>query len=231
MLAVGAALLALVAAGCSSSSSGSGSTPTGGTPVKGGTAVWAEPPSSTPSYIFPYVNSANISNLNLFDFQYLMYRPLYWFGQNGQPVVDPSLSLASLPQVSGRTVTITLKPYKWSDGTTVTAQDVMFWLNMELAEPANYGAYTGFPANMTDIHAVGTNEVQMTMSKAYSPTWVLYNDLSQVVPLPAAWDKTASGLPRSATAPPSITTWLARPRTCPATRARRSGASWTARGS
>jgi peptide/nickel transport system substrate-binding protein len=190
---VGAAVLALVAAGCSSGTSSPGSATTGGTPLKGGTAVWAEPPSSTPSYIFPYVNSANISNLNLFDFQYLMYRPLYWFGQNGQPVVSPSLSLASLPTISGRTVTIMLKHYMWSNGTPVTAQDVMFWLNMETALPADYGAYTGFPTNMTNIHAVGTNEVQMTMSKQYSPTWVLYNDLSQIVPMPAAWDKTASG--------------------------------------
>ena len=69
----------------------------------------------------------------------------------------------------------------------------MFWLNMELAEPADYGAYTGFPANMTNIKVVSPTEMQMTMSKAYSPTWVLYNDLSQVVPMPAAWDKTASG--------------------------------------
>ena len=86
-----------------------------------------------------------------------MYRPLYWFGQNGQPVVNNSLSLANQPTVSGQTLTITLKHYMWSNGTPVTAQDVMFWLNMELAEPANYGAYTGFPANMTNIHAVGTN--------------------------------------------------------------------------
>ena len=193
LLAVAAAALALVAAGCSSSGSGSGSTPTGGTPVKGGTAVWAEQPSAPPTYIFPYMNSANISNTNIFDFQYLMYRPLYWFGQNGQPVVNNSLSLANQPTVSGSTLTITLKHYMWSNGTPVTAQDVMFWLNMELAEPANYGAYTGFPANMTNIHAVGTNEVQMTMSKPYSVTWVVYNDLSQVVPMPAAWDKTASG--------------------------------------
>jgi peptide/nickel transport system substrate-binding protein len=161
--------------------------------VKGGTAVWAEPPSSVPSYIFPYVDSANISNLNLFDLQYLMYRPLYWFGQNGQPEVNYSLSLANPPVVSGRTVTITLKHYTWSNGTQVTAQDVMFWLNMETALPADYGAYTGFPANMTGIKAVSPTEIQMTMSKSYSPTWLLYNDLSQIVPMPAAWDKTASG--------------------------------------
>ena len=184
------AALALVAAGCSSSSS---STSSGTTPVKGGTAVWAEPPSSPPTYIFPYMNSANISNLNLFDFQYLMYRPLYWFGQNGQPVVNPSLSLANLPTVSGRTLTITLKHYMWSNGTQVTAQDVMFWLNMELAEPDNYGAYTGFPKNVSNIKVVSPTKLTMTMDKSYSPTWFLYNELSQVTPMPAAWDRTASG--------------------------------------
>ena len=190
LLATAAAGVALVAAGCASSNS---PTATGSTPVKGGTAVWAEPPSSPPTYIFPYMNSANISNLNLFDFQYLMYRPLYWFGQNGQPTVNNSLSLANQPTVSGRTLTITLKHYMWSNGTPVTATDVMFWLNMELAEPANYGAYTGFPANMSNIHVVSPTEIQMTMSKSYSPTWMVYNELSQVTPMPAAWDKTASG--------------------------------------
>jgi peptide/nickel transport system substrate-binding protein len=190
MLAVGIVALALVAAGCSSSPSSSSS---GTTAVTGGTAVWAEPPSSVPTYIFPYVDSANISNLNLFDLQYLMYRPLYWFGQNGQPVANNTLSVANPPVVSGRNVTITLKHYMWSDGTQVTAQDVMFWLNMEKALPADYGAYTGFPANMTSIKVVSPTEIQMTMSKSYSPSWLQYNDLSQIVPMPAAWDRTATG--------------------------------------
>ncbi len=190
LLAAAAAALALVAAGCGGSSS---PTSSGTTPVKGGTAVWAEPPSSPPTYIFPYVNSANISNLNLFDFQYLMYRPLYWFGQNGQPVVNPSLSVANLPTVSGRKLTITLKHYMWSNGTQVTATDVMFWLNMELAEPDNYGAYTGFPKNVSDIKVVSPTSLTMTMDKSYSSTWFLYNELSQVTPMPAAWDRTASG--------------------------------------
>ena len=191
LLAAGAAALALVAAGCSSS--GSNNSSSGTTPVKGGTAVWAEPPSSVPTYIFPYVDSSNISNLNLFDLQYLMYRPLYWFGENGQPQPNNSLSLANPPVVSGRNVTITLKHYMWSAGTQVTAQDVMFWLNMEKALPADYGAYTGFPANMSSIKVVSPTEIQMTMSKAYSASWLQYNDLSQIVPMPTAWDRTASG--------------------------------------
>jgi len=120
MLLAGVAALALVAAGCSSSNSSSGSSgaaSSAGTPIAGGTAIMAEAPENAPSYIFPYMASAVVSNVNLFDFQYLLYRPLYWFGTGDQPSVNTSLSLANLPVVSGRTVTITLKPYMWSNGT------------------------------------------------------------------------------------------------------------------
>jgi peptide/nickel transport system substrate-binding protein len=188
--AVGVAALAVAAAGCSSNGSSSSS---GTTPVKGGTAVYALPPATTPNYIFPYVSSAYISDANIFYLQSLLYRELYWFGQNGQPTVNNSLSLANPPVFNGTKVTITLKHYLWSNGTPVTAQNVVFWLNMELAEPANFGAYTGFPANVKDITAVSPTELTMTMDKAYSPTWFQYNDLSQITPMPEAWDRTASG--------------------------------------
>jgi peptide/nickel transport system substrate-binding protein len=186
---VAVAACALVAAGCN----GSGSSAAGGTPVKGGTAVFAEPPSSPPTYIFPYMSSSVISDVNMFDFQYLMYRPLYWFGNGGQPTVNYSLSLANPPVINGTRVTITLKRYKWSNGTPVTAQDVMFWLNMETAVPSDYGAHTSFPADVKDITVVSPTKLTMIMDKAYSPSWFLYNELSQVTPMPAAWDRTASG--------------------------------------
>jgi peptide/nickel transport system substrate-binding protein len=180
---------ALVAASCSSSSSSAPGT----TPVPGGTAVFAEAPSAPPTYIFPYMSSAVISNVNLFYFQYLMYRPLYWFGTGSQPTANFSLSLADPPTFNGSKVTITLKHYTWSDGTPVTTQDVMFWLNMEKALPADYGAYTNFPADVSDITVVSPTELTMTMDQAYSPSWFLYNQLSQITPMPPAWDRTASG--------------------------------------
>ncbi len=81
-MAVGASAvaLALVAAGCSSSSSTTSSGTTTGAKVKGGTAVYALPPSTTPNYIFPFTSSAYISVINSDNFAQLMYRPLYWFG-------------------------------------------------------------------------------------------------------------------------------------------------------
>jgi len=193
----GAAVLALAAAGCSSSSPTSG----GGTAVNGGTAVYALPPATTPNYIFPYVSSAYITEANTFYLQALMYRPLYWFGQDGQPTVNSSLSLADPPVFNGNKVTITLKKYKWSNGQPVTAQNVAFWMNMETAEPANYGAYTGFPADVKDVTVVSPTKLTMVMDKAYSPTWFQYNDLSQITPMPEAWDRTASGRSHCSTTP------------------------------
>jgi len=161
--------------------------------VSGGTAVFAEAPAAPPTYIFPYISSTYSSDVNSFDFQFLMYRPLYWFGVGADPVLNTSLSLAGAPTFNGTKVTIKLKNYKWSNGTQVTAQDVMFWLNMETALPADYGSYTDFPADMKDITVVSPTELTMVMDKAYNPTWFLYNQLSQIVPMPAAWDRTAAG--------------------------------------
>jgi peptide/nickel transport system substrate-binding protein len=184
---VAVAACALVAAGCN------GNSAVGNTPVNGGTAVFAEPPSSPPTYIFPFMSSSVISDVNLFDFQYLMYRPLYWFGNGDQPTASYSLSLAYPPTFNGDKVTVTLRRYRWSNGTPVTAQDVMFWLNMETAVPHDYGAYTNFPADVKDITVVSPTKLTMIMDKAYSPSWFLYNELSQVTPMPAAWDRTAAG--------------------------------------
>ena len=203
-MAVGGSVvaLALVAAGCSSSSTSTSSGgAAAGTAIKGGTAVWALPPSTTPNYIFPFESSAYISVINSSNFAQLMYRPLYWFGEGSQPLMNGSLSLADAPTWSGNTATIQLKHYVWSDGTPVTTADVMFWINMlKAVGPTDWGAYSGFPASFVQsVKVVSPTELQMTTNKAYSHTWFLYNNLSQITPMPPAWDKTASGPSNCAT--------------------------------
>src|SRR5215469_7790753 len=193
-----AVAVALAVAGCSTTSS---SGPANGAKISGGTAVYAEPPSTVPNYIFPFTSSAYISVVNLEDFGFLMYRPLYWFGNGAQPTVNNSLSLANPPTWSGNTATITLKHYMWSNGSPVTTTDMMFWINMLKAVGAtDWGADTGFPdAFVSKIKVVSPTELQMTTNKAYSHTWFLYNDLSQITPMPAAWDRTNSGPSKCAT--------------------------------
>jgi peptide/nickel transport system substrate-binding protein len=196
-VACGAAVLAFAAGGCTPASTTHAGTGNAGAKIKGGTAVWALPPSSAPNYIFPFESSAYLSTYNSLSFAQLMYRPLYWFGAGAQPLLNPSLSLASPPAWSGNTATITLKHYMWSNGSPVTTADVMFWINMlkdPKVGPIGYGAYNGFPnAFVRSIRALSPTKLQLTTKRAYSHAWFLYNDLSQITPMPAAWDRTASG--------------------------------------
>ncbi len=97
--------------------------------MSGGTVRWAEPPGTPPTFIFPFMSGSESSVGNISQFQYLMYRPLYMFGfpGNDNTTLNPTLSLASMPTYSNgdTTATIALKNYKWSDGETVTATDVL----------------------------------------------------------------------------------------------------------
>jgi peptide/nickel transport system substrate-binding protein len=181
-------MTALVLAACSGG---------GGTSSSQNVATFALQPSYTPNYIFPLDSAAYFTVANLPWFQYLMFRPLYWFGQGGQPVANESLSLAKLPTWSngGKTITITLKPYKWSNGTTVTAEDIQFWQNMVTANKVNWAAYVPgeYPDNVTSTKVISPTTIQFNLNKAYNHTWFLYNELSQVTPMPMAWDVTSAG--------------------------------------
>jgi peptide/nickel transport system substrate-binding protein len=111
------AATALLVGACSSggSSSAGAKSSSAGQKIAGGTATWIDyDEGSQADWIFPVIPPANFTTSNSQDFQWLMYRPLYWYGVNGTPAVDTSLSLGNLPVYSngGKTVTITLKPYK-----------------------------------------------------------------------------------------------------------------------
>ena len=193
------AVLALAIAACTSAGSGgstSGAGSAGGTKVAGGTATWALQPSAVPNYIFPFTSSTYFSTVNAEEFQYLMYRPLYWFGNGASPTLNAGLSLANAPVYHGKQVTITMKDWKWSNGETVNADDLLFWIHMmQAVAPQDWGDYVPglFPDNISDVKVVSPTTLTMTMDKAYSPTWFTDNELSQLTPMPLAWDKTAAG--------------------------------------
>ena len=71
-------------------------------------ATFAEVPQGQPNYIFPFMSLAFFSVYNISQFQQLMYRPLYWFGNGSTPNLNLSISLAQNPtyangqQVRGR---------------------------------------------------------------------------------------------------------------------------------
>jgi peptide/nickel transport system substrate-binding protein len=198
-----AALLAVGIAACSSGSS-SGSSPSTSTSasstapaVAGGTAKVALPPGVTLNYIWPYTPLTNANEYNANQFQMLMYRPLYLFGNNGESVdVNYPLSTANAPVYSdgGKTVTITMKGWKWSNGETVDAADVVFWLNMMKAEPDNFYGYVPglLPDNLASYSATGPDTVVLHLKSAVSSIWFTYNQLAEITPMPAAWDVTSA---------------------------------------
>ena len=181
------------------------------TTARGGTVTYAEPPTGAPNYIFPMESGSYLGNTNLFQFDNLIYPPLYEFDVSGKPVLDEALSMAKRPVFSANNtvVAITLKHWMWSNGTPITAGDVMFWMNLLSAatdpkapaigsssEPGpGWGDSVpgGFPENVITYKQTGTYSLTMRLNASYNPTWYLYNELSQITPMPKlAWDKLSS---------------------------------------
>lgn len=185
-----AVLGSAVLAACSSTASGGGTAQT--------TAVVPSSAGSTPDQIFPIFTGAQNTVVNEQDFQWLMYRPLIWyggevgneFGYNPDSIAEPPVY-----SDSDTVVTITLKKYSWSDGAPVTARDVQFDFNLIKANKANYGGYTAgaFPDNVKSFEVLNPREVRLTLTRAYSPLWFNSNELSLLAPLPQqVWDKTSA---------------------------------------
>jgi peptide/nickel transport system substrate-binding protein len=179
--------LAVLATACGAGSSSSG------TPQAGGVATWAEAPGASPDWIFPFVDPSHNEVNNTYQFQQLMYRPLYWLGNGGQPSVNDSLSLAAEPTYTGDKAVINLKNYAWSDGEHLSPTNVVFFMNMLKAEKNNFAWYVPgeFPDNVTSVQVTGPMQVTFTLDNTYSSTWFTGNQLFQVTPFPLAWDKTS----------------------------------------
>jgi peptide/nickel transport system substrate-binding protein len=189
-----ACVLAIALAAACSSNSSSGSSGTGSSTT---TATFAEEPGAGPDYIFPMLTGTYYSVANIEEFQRLSYRSLYWIGDNGSPVINQAMSLADMPTYSdGNTVvTIHLRNYKWSDGQPVTTRDVAFWINLLKANKASFAAYIPgeFPDNLKSYKIVNSQEIVLTLTKAFNPNWFTYDQLSQITPIPAqTWDKTSA---------------------------------------
>ncbi len=191
---------ALVLAACSSSPtappvSTSTTAPSHVVKIPGGTMTVAEA-APGPDYIFPMMSGQDflVSNFQLI---YLLFRPLYWFGVGSTPNLNEQLSVAFAPVYSdhNRQVTIKMKGYRWSNGETVDAQDVVFWMNMVKADAPSWAGYVPgpgqFPGDISNVVANNRKDtVTFTLDGSYSSYWFTYNELSQITPLPLAWDIT-----------------------------------------
>jgi len=164
------------------------------TASSGAVVTMAEGAQGTPNNIMPFVSGANNSAANT-NLQEQMWPTLYTIGTaTNVNAINGPLSLADPPVYStGDTqVSVTLKPYKWSDGTPLTARDVTFFMNILKANKTSWAHYTPgtMPTNVVSWTAKGTSTVVFKLKKAYNPTWFTDDELAYIVPLPQqAWDK------------------------------------------
>ncbi|HEY6538576.1 MAG TPA: ABC transporter substrate-binding protein [Candidatus Dormibacteraeota bacterium] len=166
----------------------------------GGTVTFAQEIGAPPTYIFPLEDGANSGNNNITYLQPLMWRPLFWFGHSNSdlPTINYSLSLAKAPTWSngGRTVTVNLNHYLWSNGTPVTTRDVEFWMNLLKANEADYVGYAPgwWMDEISSIAYTSSTQFSITFNGVYSESWLIDNGLSEITPIPQyAWDKTSAG--------------------------------------
>ncbi|WP_212241885.1 ABC transporter substrate-binding protein [Catenulispora pinistramenti] len=175
---------------------------------QGGTANVAEwPPGSSPTAIWPFMTSDQLSTQNAGQFQYYFYRPLYFVGLNDKLAVNYDMGPADQPTWSsdGLTITIPMKStWGWSNGEKVTGQDVQFWLNMlksEEGKPGQAGAsgYYSPPNQAAGVNYLPDNiksttatdsSISITFDQKYNQEYIVGNALSTVTPMPLAWDVT-----------------------------------------
>lgn len=92
----------------------------------------------------------------------LMFDPLVRLDPN----LNPELKIAKQIEIDGKTVTITLKDVVFSDGSSVTAEDVTY--SLSLAKKAKNKVYTDRLKVIKSYNAVSANTVELRLNR-YDP--------------------------------------------------------------
>jgi len=192
-----AAVLALVAAACTGSSSsgaiGSG-TAVNGHARHGGTVTigWEN---ATPNFIFPLAPATNSDGYNV-NLTEQMWPYLVYSGDGAKSIVNTRESLyTSIKYSDGdRKVTIDLKHWNWSDGVPITSRDFTFVYNLLKADVPNWFLYVPglFPSDVVSVSTPSQHTVVLNLTHSYNPTFYTEDVLSTIQLLPQhAWDKTS----------------------------------------
>ena len=147
------------------------------------------------NYIFPFMTVSKFSVQNIDYFEYYLYRPLYMYGGHASTELNTRLSLAKYPVFSkgDKSVRITLKAYRWSDTEKVTASDVLFWMNIWHQKPTGYAGWfpggLSLPTDVKTVKITSPTTLTMTLATPVNQRWFLYNELSEITPMPIAWTR------------------------------------------
>jgi peptide/nickel transport system substrate-binding protein len=181
-------------------------------PEKSGTITVAE--YAAPDWILPIAPDSDYYGATVGLFSWQMWRPVYWTANGVTPEVDQALSLAYPPvyRDGDRTVSITFKnSFSWSDGSPVTADDLLFDIDLIKAavkkSASDWGPYISgnFPDNLASTATPNTSTLVLHMSGPVNPAYFTEDVLGTLNPLPAqAWDVNSAG-------GPPITDWASNP--------------------
>jgi peptide/nickel transport system substrate-binding protein len=181
-----------------------GEIPAAGTPSGTvGSITYALPPGAVPNWMLPLPTAAANSVYNVLTFEWEMWRPMYYAPLGSTPTVDAALSVANPPVFSNgdKTMTITLKPWKWNTGQVISSKDVEFTFDMikaaVTASPANWAPYTPgyFPDTLSSMSLPNASTIVVNLTKPVNPIWMEEDILGSVPLMPSfAWSKdSASG--------------------------------------
>jgi len=121
-----------------------------------------------------------------------LYAGLFWFDKNDQ--IDWSRSIARKVDVSdnGQRYLVTMRPWPWSDGRPVTADDVLYSWELIQKLGLNFYGYGqgGVPTMIKSLRVIGREQFEITLSQPANPIWFELNGLSQLTPYPRhSWGK------------------------------------------
>ncbi len=116
----------------------------------------------------------------------LLYRPLVAVGGDNRIDWTESLASAITPNPDRTAFTVTLRPWHWSDGTRVTAADVLYdWRIIKALGPA-YEQYRsgGVPDAIRGVRATAPDTLVFDTTRPVNPEWFELAGLSQFYALP-----------------------------------------------
>lgn len=140
----------------------------------------------------------------------LMFKGLLHIGSTGKIQFSRSIAKSVHWNAQGTVYTVTLhKKWHWSNGTPVTAQDVLFtWHIIKAASSKTAPApwpfagvnAGGVPQLIQSVTAKGSHQFVVTLKKPANQIWFEYNGLTDFLPLPAkAWDKYPTNMKKELT--------------------------------
>jgi peptide/nickel transport system substrate-binding protein len=120
----------------------------------------------------------------------LLFRPLVWVGRDATMDADRSLAASVQPLDGNTRFRVTLKPWRWSDTTPVTSDDVVYyWERIQiLGGLYAYAGQGGIPDQVQAVRPAGQGAIDFVLKAAVNPAWFTLNGLSTIYALPRhAW--------------------------------------------